>query len=461
MNKLFKLAQPKCKKHKFPSFNLGGGAKLYKNFAQKLLAVSLCMAVVLLGTPVTTFATEEKVEAILSLSASDSGAAVTCTLTDKDGAALGGYFVLMRVTDGDGSPEDYLFQTDARGVVTAPGIRPPLRAVSRSVTVYSADARASAKQVSLTFTAWGLSLFDDTGAAIATPSTLSRAVGLGGELQFSAAVDPGGADAAGVTWSVSADSDSASVASIDALTGVLSVRGFGSAVVEAGFAGDPFPCAQFYLLLQDQGFLESKVDVNGQQQRLRVYDPNSVLPAGTMLTAAYVDGSHGDHNFFVQHVDPTTGVELRHFYNLTLTSGGNTLSQLDGPVELWFEAIDGIDAPDSFISRVTENADAKLSPTLYTDENGVTWIKVLTDHFSPYALTDLLSDAEKAALAPPAETPPSQTPTDETPIDGTPKHNVKTGDLATQLTVAGLGMTLVLALGIMLRLITSKRKFEE
>ncbi len=51
MNKLFKLAQAKGKWHKFPSFNLGGGAKLYKNFAQKLLAVSLCMAVVLLGTP--------------------------------------------------------------------------------------------------------------------------------------------------------------------------------------------------------------------------------------------------------------------------------------------------------------------------------------------------------------------------------------------------------------------------
>lgn len=56
MNKLFNFAQAKSKWHKLPSFNLGGGAKLYKNFAQKLLAVSLCMAVVLLGTPVTTFA---------------------------------------------------------------------------------------------------------------------------------------------------------------------------------------------------------------------------------------------------------------------------------------------------------------------------------------------------------------------------------------------------------------------
>ena len=59
MSKLLIFMQTKGKWHRFPSFNLGGGAKLYKNFAQKLLAVSLCMAVVLLGTPVTTFSAAE------------------------------------------------------------------------------------------------------------------------------------------------------------------------------------------------------------------------------------------------------------------------------------------------------------------------------------------------------------------------------------------------------------------
>ena len=59
MSKLLILMQVKGKCRKFPSFNLGVGAKLYKNFAQKLLAVSLCMAVVLMGVPVTTFAEGE------------------------------------------------------------------------------------------------------------------------------------------------------------------------------------------------------------------------------------------------------------------------------------------------------------------------------------------------------------------------------------------------------------------
>ena len=41
--------------HKTLSFSLGGGAKLYKNFDPKLLAVSLCMAVVLVSIPMGTW----------------------------------------------------------------------------------------------------------------------------------------------------------------------------------------------------------------------------------------------------------------------------------------------------------------------------------------------------------------------------------------------------------------------
>ena len=65
---------------------------------------------------------------------------------------------------------------------------------------------------------------------------------------------------------------------------------------------------------------------------------------------------------------------------------------------------------------------------------------MMLSHFSPYLIMDELSDAEKIALG---------------------KGNNKTGDQAVQVAVAGLGSILVLALGIMLRLITSKKKFEE
>ena len=50
MSNLFVFAQAKVKRHKVPFFS-GRGVKLHKNFAQKLLAVSLCAAKVLLGAP--------------------------------------------------------------------------------------------------------------------------------------------------------------------------------------------------------------------------------------------------------------------------------------------------------------------------------------------------------------------------------------------------------------------------
>ena len=53
MNKLLTFICANGKWHKFTSFGLGGGAKLYKNFARKLLAVSLCAAIAQLGVPIT------------------------------------------------------------------------------------------------------------------------------------------------------------------------------------------------------------------------------------------------------------------------------------------------------------------------------------------------------------------------------------------------------------------------
>ena len=40
-------------------------------------------------------------------------------------------------------------------------------------------------------------------------------------------------------------------------------------------------------------------------------------------------------------------------------------------------------------------------------------------------------------------------------------REVTTGDRATQMAVAGLGIVLFLAIGVMLRLVTNNKKFEE
>ena len=62
-----------------------GGAKLYKNFVQKLLAVSLCAAIVLLGVPAITWAAEPSVVGSITLDG------VVYTLYDNSRATVTGY----------------------------------------------------------------------------------------------------------------------------------------------------------------------------------------------------------------------------------------------------------------------------------------------------------------------------------------------------------------------------------
>ena len=93
----------------------------------------------------------------------------------------------------------------------------------------------------------------------------------------------------------------------------------------------------------------------------------------------------------------------------------------------------GLDKNELEVVLVKQFEDGEFEEQL-VELDGASWVKVKANHFSPYALIDKLSDA---------------------------KNNVKTGDRAAQVAVAGFGLVLVLALGIMLRLLTSKGKSEE
>ena len=180
----------------------------------------------------------------------------------------------------------------------------------------------------------------------------------------------------------------------------------------------------------ESGYLETTVDVKGQQQRLRVYNPNKVDLTGAQLVAEAVTAH--------ENLDDTHEIEHLPSYNISLLDANDNPLKipLSDKVELCFEVLDGLDRAELEVVLAQQFADGEFEEEL-VEIDGATWGKVKTDHFIPYDLIDNLTDAEKVA------------------------RNVPTGDLATRLAVAGLGVTLVLALGIMLRLITNKRKFEE
>ena len=630
MSKLFKFAQAKGKWHKFPSFNLGGGAKLYKNFAQKLLAVSLCAAMVLLGTPVTTFAAADPAHDTVALESTITmpyphdiekgidvlssylpGSTIDVTVNWRFGTSSG-YWLKFGGTTFTGTREGGVTcfhdvvvpSTDSDDVVfgqTVPffgdetyfkgreftpaavlwdssidltvggtphtlslgdikfcaheGCRPTLEVTSGGsyVTVSGFDVSSgswtvtpvaegeaalklstgdetnwtgtvkvaagsvSVTGVSLDKTALELAVGDDEtltatispadatnknvtwtssneavasvsgdgltgtvkalkagtttitvttadGAKTATCvvtvtrpvtgvslSETTKSLAVGESFNLTATISPEDATNKNVTWT----SSDASIATVsgDGLTGTVQALKAGTTTITVttadgaktatcvvtvtAAAGTPppatTPAAPPAATPADSSYLETTVNVKGQQQRLRVYDTNKILPAGTQLKAEAVTRH--------EHMDDDREIEQLLAYDLSLLdASGNPLHMpLDAPVELCFEVLDGLDKDELEVVLVQEFDDAEFEENL-VDLNGASWVKVKTAHFSPYALIDKLSPEEKAALD---------------------RGNIQTGDLATQITVAGLGMTLVLALGIMLRLITSERKFEE
>ena len=616
MNKLFSFAQAKGKWHKFPSFNLGRGAKLYKNFAQKLLAVSLCMAVVLLGVPrgqnFVAEAAEEatKSVALLTLTLTGEGAdaeeapgegsdaeeapgeqlavkqvptvvplvpvptvpvaaSVEAAMKWKSfvpGKPVGLEVVFVDLAGTASAPRDYgtwldtygsmesddagfttfapaewlaalpsssdipfLFgdkwlaslcpllrsflgtrdwlaplpflsgasdSADPLGFVGSPGLArvplgsslsvlphpfspelffvqdggvPPDVTVSTAFSVADADASVVSFESSsasivgvgvgvttlslsatLTITAQNrerqslgpfalgtlaVEVYDPsvpvTGVSL---SDGTKSLAVGESFDLTATVTPENATDKTLVWSTSDDTIASVTPSADGLSARVTAVGAGDAGIVCSTAdGTIMEACVVY------SFHEATVDVKGQQQRLRVYDTNKILPAGTQLKAEAVTRH--------EHLDDDHEIEHLLAYDLSLLdASGNPLHMpLDAPVELCFEVLDGLDKDELEVVLVKEFDDAEFEENL-VDLDGASWVKVKTDHFSPYALTDLLSEDEKAAL---------------TQENSGPKNNVKTGDLTTQIAVAGLGMVLVLALGIMLRLITSKKKFEE
>jgi hypothetical protein len=88
-----------------------------------------------------------------------------------------------------------------------------------------------------------------------------------------------------------------------------------------------------------------------------------------------------------------------------------------------------------------------------------TFGRMTLEHFSPYIIFDELTDAEKSALTPKPNDNSNNQTTDKPNSSGTDLPG--TGDLATQLLISVLAIVIVSSLGVMLRLITGKKKFEE
>lgn len=186
-------------------------------------------------------------------------------------------------------------------------------------------------------------------------------------------------------------------------------------------------------------YLEAKVDVMDKIQRIRVYDPNNILDIGTKLLASVVE-KHAN-------IDSTHKIENIISYNISLTDeNGKSLDMpLKKPVELYFEIIEGLDKNDLQAILVQQFKDVEFEEEL-VQLDGANWLKIKTDHFSPYALIDVLTDKELPSV---------DKSSDEK------NYFVPTGDTETSMMILYSSIVLAISLGILVKINSKKKKLED
>ncbi len=324
------------------------------------------------------------------------------------------------------------------------------QAAGTAVVGWATDATATEPDTYLTITVYEENDAGGDPGPVAVESVTLDATSVeltvGATKKLNATVSPDNATDKTVTWS-SGDATVVSVRADGTVTGVAA----GQTTITAKAGDKSATCvvtvkAADTTNVQEANYLEATVTVNGTQQRIRVYDPNGVLPADADLLAEVVT-TH-------EHLDD--GREIEHIisYKLTLVDGAGQPIPMprDDTFKLCFEVIPGLDAKELEVVLVKQYEDGEFEEELVPID-GAYWACVNTNRCSPWSLIDRLSEEEKAAKNP---TPP---PAEEENSPGD-DNNVKTGDYVTTGTVASLGMVLVLALGVMLHLVTSKKKFE-
>ena len=178
--------------------------------------------------------------------------------------------------------------------------------------------------------------------------------------------------------------------------------------------------------------LSTTIQINGVNQKILVRDINKVLPTETQLKAQVVANQ--------ENLDvPNFNVEHQFHYEITLVDAqGNPLPMpLSSNVELLFEVIEGLDANDLEVVLAQLGDDIQFEESLVNIDD-TQYVGVWTNHFSPYTLFDELTAEEKAA-----------------------EDQIKTGDQVSLFIISGVGLIMTLALGLMLRINSNKKKFYE
>lgn len=146
--------------------------------------------------------------------------------------------------------------------------------------------------------------------------------------------------------------------------------------------------------------LVASVPMNGENIGLVIQDPYEVLPDGTKLIVELAEKDSARWNELSPQLDDKYPIENIAFFDIKLTDlQGNQLPMpLTQKVRVLIQNPNGWDKEDLEAVLVSSGADIDFEESIVT-KDGVDYLAFWTDHFSPYAAIDKLTDAEAAELA--------------------------------------------------------------
>lgn len=147
--------------------------------------------------------------------------------------------------------------------------------------------------------------------------------------------------------------------------------------------------------------LSTNLDYDGEKLNIIIEDPNNALSDDAELVVTLVKPGTERYNELKNNLDNTHKIENLIFFDIFIykdSTHTEMYSQLNDKVNVFFQIPTGWDKKDLQAVLVAEGVDGEFDEEL-TSKDDVEYLSFWTDHFSPYAFLDELSDEELENLS--------------------------------------------------------------
>ena len=147
--------------------------------------------------------------------------------------------------------------------------------------------------------------------------------------------------------------------------------------------------------------LSTEVEYNGEKLSIIIEDPNNALNDEAELVVTLVKEGSDRYNELKNNLDDTHKIENLIFFDIVIykdSTHTEVYSQLEEKVNVLFQIPTGWDKEDLQTVLVAEGIDGEFDEELI-NKNDIEYLSFWTDHFSPYAFLDALSDEDLENLS--------------------------------------------------------------